>query len=142
MKYISYRRGYKYQLAKTFTVTVKIFPFTVIDVGFISLTTDGFLTIREGYASDGPSGPTMDTPSSIRGAFVHDALYQLLRLGFLPQGFRKDCDQAAYELWTEDGMWVWRARLWRRELNNFGSPAADPKNIKRVYIAPRKGFLA
>ena len=138
MKYIAYRKGYKYQLAEEFTVSVDIFPLKDIVTEFITLTTEGMLTLNAGYASDGPSGPTLDTPSSIRGAFAHDPLYQLIRMGLLCPSLRKQCDQIAYNLWIEDGMYKWRAWIWRRELNKFGSAAADPKNIKKVYIAPRR----
>ncbi len=36
---------------------------------------DGVLTIRSGYAWDGPGGPAMDTPAAMYGSLSHDALY-------------------------------------------------------------------
>ena len=136
MKKAHYRKGYKYQLAKDLVIPTNIFPIADIVTQFIKLTTTGLLTLKSGYSSDGPSGPTIDTKSSMRGAFAHDGGYQLLRMGYLGQEFRKQFDQLAFALWTEDKMWKWRARRWYRALRKLGSSAADPKNVKKVYIAP------
>jgi hypothetical protein len=133
---IKYRKGYKYQLVDTYRVQVPIRPSVYIKTEFIDLTASGILIIKRGYAWDGPSGPTIDTKSSMRGALVHDALYQLLREGHLNPGLRPKCDDIAYGIWVSDGMFKWRARLWRRELGKFAGFAADPRNKKKVYEAP------
>ena len=70
---VSYRKGYKYQLAEDFSQYVAIYPEKDIKTQFIHLAMDGRLTILSGYAWDGPSGPTIDTKSSIRGSLIHDA---------------------------------------------------------------------
>lgn len=142
MKYIRYRGGYKYQLAEEYEVLVTIRPLQPIMTPYIGLDTAGRLLIRSGYAWDGPSGPTIDTPSAMRGSLVHDALYQLMREGLLNSSLRKKADQELYRIVIEDGMWKWRAWLWRRELNKFGGPAADPKNKKRVLVAPKQRRLS
>lgn len=133
---IRYRDGYKYQLAEDYSVTVAIRPPAPIDTEYISLTTEGVLTVRKGYAWDGPSGPTFDTRSSMRPSLVHDALYQLLREGRLPQEYRILADEELYRLALEDGMWRWRAWLWRRELGKFAAGAADPSNSRMILVAP------
>ena len=71
MKIIKYKDGYKYQLAETYSVWVAIVPATAIRHNFISLSPLGFLSIRKGYAWDGPSGPTIDTKNFMRGSLVH-----------------------------------------------------------------------
>lgn len=137
MKYVQYRKGYKYQLAGNHQFHLAfVRPDNDISTEWICLTKDGLLTIYNGYASDGPSGATIDTRSSMRGSFVHDALYQLLRMGLLPQSMRQLVDDEAQRIWIEDGMWKFRARLWHRELRKFGASAADPSNVKIVYTAP------
>lgn len=137
---MKYRKGYKYQCAETFAVPVNIFPKENIRTEFISLTTKGELTIHSGYASDGPSGPTIDRPKKhvVRGAFIHDALCQLLRMGLLPQHdyIIQQVHLEAYKYWVVDGMWKWRAKIWHRELRKFAGFAVDPDNVKEIYEAP------
>ena len=76
-------RKYKYQLMKKgYTCQVNIRKISA-KTAFIQLTAKGKLTIKRGYAWDGPSGPTIDTKTFMRGSLVHDALYQLMRLKVL-----------------------------------------------------------
>ena len=133
---IKYMKGYKYQLHETYSVMIPIKPEHNIVTEYIELSAFGLLTIKEGYAWDGPSGPTIDTKTSMRGALVHDSLYQLLREKLLDKSLRPQCDQIAHDIWVEDGMYEWRAALWKRELEKFAGYAADPKNKKEVLIAP------
>lgn len=137
MKYIAYRKGYKYQLAEDYQGAVSIIGKTVVQPFFV-LDIHGNLLVKAGYAWDGPSGPTVDTASSMRCSLVHDVLYQMLRMKLIEQHYREIADSELYRLAIEDGMWTWRAKLWLRELRKFAGGAADPKNIKRVYIAPKK----
>ena len=73
------RRKYKYNLHSVCTYHTGIKVEKEHKSAFIEIGTDGLLTIRKGYAWDGPSGPTIDTKDFMRGSLVHDALYQLLR---------------------------------------------------------------
>ena len=133
---IYYRSGYKYQLAVTHVEQVALRHPMGITTEYITLTPDGKLEIKEGYAWDGPSGPTFDSPSSMRGSLVHDALYQLLREQLLPASDRELADRELYRICLEDGMWKWRAKLWLDGVRDFAGAAADPKNNKKVYVAP------
>lgn len=133
---IKYRGGYKYQLYETYTVEIRVFPDKEITTEFIGLTTNGILTVRRGYAWDGPSGPTIDTPNFMRGSLIHDALYQLLRERHLGGSWRDDADQELRRVCTEDGMswvrtiWVYWAVRWA------GGPFADPAYDRPVLEAP------
>lgn len=138
---MKYRKGYKYQLAEDEVFRTSIYPGIDIDTQFINLTRDGTLTVRSGYAWDGASGPTIDTKSSMRGSLCHDALYQLIRQKWLPETWRKKADDEIYKCLVQDGMWKWRAKIWRRELKKFAGFAADPKNVKKVYEAPAKSYM-
>lgn len=91
---IYYRGGYKYQLQATYVCQSGIIPPAPIDDHeFITLSVDGTITIRAGYAWDGPSGPTFDTANFMRGSLEHDALYQLMGCGLLPIDFREAADR-------------------------------------------------
>lgn len=132
---MKYRKGYKYQLAETESCHIPIYPGVDITTEFINLSRHGQLTIKSGYASDGPSGVTIDTKSSMRGAFVHDALAQLMREGHLSPGLKDMIDDIAYRIWVEDGMCKFRAKIWRGMLEKFDF-YVDPKNKKEIYEAP------
>ena len=136
-KYINYHKGYKYQLTHTTKFQVNIYPVADVTTEFVSLTTTGILTIKAGYAWDGPSGPTIDTLTFMRGSLVHDALYQLMRLELLPLSEKVTADKELKRICLEDGMS--KIRVWWviKGLEIFGSAATKPKNKKRVYRAPK-----
>ena len=133
---IKYRKGYKYQLAEQYQVGVGIFLKRAIVTDFIELGTNGVITIKAGYAWDGPSGPTVDTKSFMRGSLVHDALYQLMRMGLLPQAYREPADKLLRQHCREDGMYGWRVWYVFKSVRKFAAAAAKTKNAKKVYIAP------
>ena len=64
--YIRYRSDYKSQLAEQYKISISIKPNSNIETDFIDLDTDGNLTVKNGYAWDGPSGPVMDTDENMR----------------------------------------------------------------------------
>lgn len=126
---ICYRklRSYKYQTKKDYIITIGIKPPETIDEKFIILTTDGELTIKEHYAWDGPSGPTIDTKNFMRGSLVHDALYQLLRGNHFASNHeetRKYADQLLRDICREDGMSKFRSWYVYRGVRLFAKSAA------------------
>ena len=135
---MKYRKGYKYQLAEDDWLQTNIIPPSPIDLQFITLDMTRRLGLRSGYASDGPSGLTIDTKATIPGAFFHDGACQLVRMGWLPHvpEMIAKINMMAYKKWLDDGMWKWRAKNWHGALENFGGFALDPKNVKKVYEAP------
>lgn len=99
------------------------------DHPWIALGQDGVLKIKEGYAWDGASGPTIDTKSSMRASLAHDALYQLERAGHLGQDWRPVADQLLHDLCVADGMWPWRASLWLFAVRKFAGYAAKRQEV-------------
>jgi len=137
VKKISYRSGYKYQLAVAYRVQITIRPRTDIDTEFIKLTKTGMLTVKRGYAWDGPSGPVIDTKQNMRASLVHDALYQLIRNRKLTIKQHKDKADRLFEtLCIQDGVPRSTAQIYYLGLKLGGKPAADPKNKKKVRRAP------
>ena len=101
---IAYKAGYKYVLQLTYSLCVPLSPKTNImsSGGYVHLDTSGNLTIYKGYAWDGASGPAIDSKAFMRGSLVHDACYQLIAEGLLPQSARKtanhlDCRVAFFK---------------------------------------------
>ena len=138
MKCIFYKRGYKYQLTANYTVDVEIKLNKTINTAFIDLSTAGKLTIKKGYAWDGPSGLTFDTLNFMRGSLVHDALYQLMRESHIGDDYRKYADQLLQKMCKEDGMNTFRAWYVYQAVRRFGGPAADPANKKPIIKAPKQ----
>ena len=118
--------NYKYQVIETQVIETGIIPPTIVSTnrGHVHLDLDGVMTLREEYCWDGPSGPTFDTPSTMRASLAHDGGYQLLREGKLPPEFRAAFDALLERLGVEDGMHPWRARLWRRGVERLAAFAA------------------
>lgn len=138
MECVAYKDGYKYQLVESYTVTVPIQPTKNIDTDYIALTKKGELTIKKGYAWDGPSGPTVDTQNFMRGSLVHDALYQLMRNDLLnKRSHRKEADKLLRAMCQEDGMTAIRAWWVYQGVHRFGDPSTDPANKKPVIHAPK-----
>jgi hypothetical protein len=133
---IYYKKGYKYQLTEDFEIQIKIFPDEDIDTEYIKLTKEGLLFIRKGYAWDGPSGPTYDTKSFMRGSLVHDALYQLIRMGELLTEDRALADLELKEICIRDNMNKFYAKMVYRSIRVFGKPSANPKNKHKIESAP------
>lgn len=139
-KSIKYKGGYKYQIHETLCVRICIKPAYTIDIEYLTLDTHGDLYVKKGYAWDGPSGPTFDTPTFMRGSVIHDALYQLIREGHLSHEFREAADRELRRVCLEDGMhrvrawWVyWGVRL-------CGGPATASGACRGVCVAPRNNI--
>jgi hypothetical protein len=136
---IKYRRikGYKYQLMETYRhETHWILPAAVQTGGrWVAMSRTGRITFKKGYAWDGPSGPTVDTPNLMRGSLVHDGCYQLIREKLLPGRQRKPADVLLWMICLDDGMSRTRADYVYHAVRAFGGRAAKPpKKPKSVIL--------
>ncbi len=139
MNCIAYKDGYKYQLKENYTLTIGIKPKETIEIEYINLDTFGLLTIKEGYAWDGPSGLTIDTVSFMRGSLVHDALYQLMRGGYLEaEPYRDVADRLLQAICKEDGMWSIRAWWVYQGVRWFAQVAVNPSRERPILYAPKE----
>lgn len=138
MECIPYKDGYKYQLQADYVSNIGIKPDHPVDLKYVALSEDGKITIRNGYAWDGPSGPTIDTLNFMRGSLVHDALYQLMREGELDARAWKDpADRLLQRMCKEDGMSSFRAWGVYQGVRAFGRPATSSRNLKPLIKAPK-----
>lgn len=97
MKFNDKPKRYKYELEEDMSFEVpELYGFSFSHKLF--KLRDGLLKVRAGYHWDGPSGPTMDTPSTMESSLVHDVLYQSIRERMLPYSRRKDADQIFHRL--------------------------------------------
>ncbi len=131
-----YRKGYKYQVYDAEEVfDTHLRPPSDIHTTFIDLSRTGKLTIRYGYAWDGPSGPVIDRKTNIRPSLAHDALYELSRWGVLDHNRWREYDKVfAVEL-KKSG--AWGITIWAdlKGLELAKGAAAHPDARKKVYEA-------
>jgi hypothetical protein len=112
MKYQN-TKGWKYRLMEELSIKLGekfilfnyMFP---IENPYFGLK-DSILTIKKQYSWDGPSGPTIDTKNFMKGSLIHDALYQMMRLGYIPESYRKEADKILRYICIEEGMSRFRA---------------------------------
>jgi hypothetical protein len=100
------QRLLKYTVAETdYVFETPVRPAHAIETTYILLDTSGRLTARVGYAWDGPSNPGPDVPRFMRASLAHDALYQLMRMGRLPNSrrHRLHADRHFLSVLREDG---------------------------------------
>ncbi len=132
---IVYSEGYKYQLENDFVISVSISGWN-LKTPFIELDPYGTLLIKKGYAWDGPSGPAIDTKDFMRGALVHDALYQLMRDWGLDRNLRSIADRIMRDICILDGMSKIRAYYTYLGVRAFGSPSSKASGGYKIQTAP------
>jgi len=146
---IQYKEGFRFQLTKdTFTQTA-IKPLDDIITEYIELYQNGFMILKWGYASDGPSGPCRwiadRMPTWIRkkylktiicGAFFHDGLYELIRKDLLIPYWRDQSDLEFKRINLNCGMSKARAWWTHKAVSRGGGSAANPKKKKPTLTAP------
>jgi len=117
---VHYTEGYLYQTEADFEWPTGIKPVKQGGNRFVTLRDDGLLYIAAGYAWDGASGPAINTKSFVRASLVHDALYQLIRLGVVATDDRVIADRLLRDILIKDGtrleavraQWVYAAVRW------------------------------
>jgi hypothetical protein len=133
---LAYKQGYRYQVHDDYMVNVGISGYEITLDKYLTLDGWGNLTVHQGYAWDGASGPAINTRDFIRGSLVHDALYQLMAEDLLPFSFRRHADEKLIEICRADGMgwprWVWV----KAAVRIFGARAIETNNP--VLFAPEK----
>ena len=138
MRYREIKPRWKYLLGANYAITTGILPSAIIDVPYLHPDMAGILTIEGGaeggYMWDGPSGPMRDTPTAMRGSLVHDAFYQLLRMGLLDYDpCKRQADELFQRICIADGMGRFRAWYALRGLR-FGRPKEPEKGDTPEWI--------
>ena len=83
----------------------------------ISLDPTGKLSLQGEFVHDGPSGPTWDTPNTLRAAFEHDLFFFLLKMDLLPFRMVKRINDFFEKRLVQDGMNKKRAWAWKFGVN-------------------------
>jgi hypothetical protein len=137
-KKMKYRKlkGWKYQLLESYLVELGFSPPDNLDTEFVILRMDGRLILKQYYAWDGASGPCPDTRNIMKGSLVHDALYQLMRLGLLDRRYRKFADLELKRFCLKAGMNRFWARLIYWGVRIFCYKGVQPLPQLPVYEIP------
>jgi hypothetical protein len=133
---IKYSSGYKYHLEEDFEIQTVFRPDKKIVTDYATLDIDGILHIFRSYAWDGPSGPTIDRSSNMRGSLPHDVLYQMIRENYLPLSCREEADNLLKKCWIEDGMYEWLATVEVAAVKRWGIGSARPSAEHLPQFAP------
>ena len=99
----AYIGNYKYVLRENLNLKTVIVGYSV-ENEYFALDTDGLLTIYSGYSWDGVSGPMIDSDNSMLGGCVHDALYQMIRMGLIEPMEKEFADLIMKQLFIRCGM--------------------------------------
>jgi hypothetical protein len=125
---------YKYVLNEDYVFTMPSYvPPLGREVETKYLWFDGHTTfiMKQGYAWNGPSSPAITTKNFMRGSLIHDALYQMMRLGHLEKNtYRIHADHILYDAIREDGMWIVRA-LWVYYAVRIGANRPAMRKLKK-----------
>lgn len=132
---MKYKSGFKYQLVEDYSCVTMIKGYEA-KTDYITLEKEGILTIKKGYAWDGCSGPTKDDETNMCGGLEHDAKYQLMRLGLLPEAFKGVADQELKKQCLKDGMGKFRAWYYFDGVDHFASFACKYGSEQKVQEAP------
>lgn len=131
---IRYRDGYAFQLESPARQRTTVTGFQGGNL-FVGIALDGTLTMAQGYAWDGATG-VPQIKSMVRAALFHDAGYQLIREGVIPQEHRATFDRILRDTMRADGAWVVAAWAAYAAVRMFGGMFADPSSRKPVLEAP------
>ncbi len=113
MEKIYFKAGYKYQLTRPYSVFTGIYPKEDIVYPFFTIKENGWLHVKEGFAWDGASGPTLDSKSSMRPSLVHDCFCQAAKDRKIDyKEYAPQYNQLFKKMCIEDGMWGIRANIW------------------------------
>lgn len=137
MDKIQYREldTYKYEVTRAYRINIGITGHELLNHRYLQLTPEGWLTIFSGYCWNGANKPAINTLSTRRGSLVHDACYQLIRMGILPPLCRILADALLRKILVEDGMWRIRAWWWYRGVRLGGEPCIEPTTEQQdVYL--------
>jgi len=134
MSVCRYKSGYKFQLADDMTIETGIKGHTVV-TDYLILTIHGLLCIKKGYAWDGATA-FPDFRWIIRGSAIHDAGFQLVRLGHLDRRHIVTFNRLLEKCCKEDrAPWGMPAIVYQG-VKRFGNGATLPSAERQVQVAP------
>lgn len=112
--FISYKEGYKYQLVEPLTIQTRVRGYSA-KTDFIQLFLNGIMMVFIGYAWDGATG-FPDIKAVMRGSCGHDALYQLIRMGLIPESCKEAADKTFADICEADFKTIYKKMPLKNQL--------------------------
>ena len=131
---MDYRKVQGFRVEQTWELQTPIATRRIIRTDWVDLV-EGLLVMKKGFCFE-PSGPTIKTKSIMQGCCAHDAVYYLIRNGYLEPLWKEFADDLMHVIHIEDGVTKLRASYFRWFVQKFGDPSIDPRNRNRVLTAP------
>jgi hypothetical protein len=129
------KRAYKYQTLTGYRIYTGLKGYHV-ESDWYTLTEDGWLFIKKGYAWDGASGPPIDDETNYVPSLVHDVFYQMMRRNELPLSAKEYADDLLQTMMVERGASELRAKIYHDGVAFGGAsscvPGSDDKDAKEV----------
>ena len=132
---MKYRKIGGNQLDESELFDVPFYPKNGVMFDFITLTSRGHLTLQKGFTWDGASG-IIDRATNLRASVAHDALYRLMREGYLSHNDWRIADAVFARCLREDGAWWTTIQADMAGLWIAHGRAAHPKNKTKILEAP------
>lgn len=133
---MKFRGGYRYQLAETLSHQTDIVTGSEHKTQFVTLGATGLLTVASGYAWNGASGPAIQSLDTMRASLLHDACYQLIRLGYISANWKDVVDCLYRAVCLQAGMPHARAEMHYLALQQFGHAATLISAEPKILLAP------
>jgi len=124
-------KQYKYKTFGEFTCYINAPREITVYTDFVEMGA-GEITIADEYAWDGSTG--VSDKHSIIASLVHDALYQLMRLGLVDLKYRIVADRIYRDMCIAEGMSRIEAGIRYQGLRWFGEKYAKPREVKPINI--------
>lgn len=136
---MKYYKGFKYQIIDRTVWQTNINPPKDIITPFVILRRNGQLELLRGFAWDGTSGPVIDRKTNMFASAVHDALYRLMRKGYLAHHYWPLADLEFKKCLEISG--AWRVTVWVDliGLQIANGAKAHPSNRQKIYYTD--GFV-
>ncbi len=125
---LKYLQGMKYVLSEDIIFQTPVLGYNITDQ-FFTLSENGKLLIRTGFAWDGASGPTIDTKDCLAASLVHDVFCICMRDYRISYAqWQPTINKFFRDMCIANGMPVWRADLWHKgvTIGDAGNPIQGP----------------
>ncbi len=120
----------EFQLLEDHSEYTGIFDYEYED-DLVKITKDSIITSKKTFQW-GASFLTVDTPSTRRASCIHDAFFHLSDKGVFKGENSKNImytsNELLYKMCLEDGMYKWRAKMWKEALDAGSSLAWESSN--------------
>jgi len=140
---MKYQKVQGFRVYKDWSYQTEIATDRIIKTYYIDLV-KGLLIMKRGFCFEGSApGPKWFLiaagilgKKSKRGYCVHDAIYALIRNGYLEPVWKESADSLMHEIHLKDRMVKTAAKIVYKSVVSFADFAIDPINRVKVKTAP------